>query len=245
MMSRTATRKILERRQADGDLDEDGDEEHQCQKEDRRRQLTDVFGDGLLDGPVVFRHDGAKGPSAGVDDGAVHGDQQCPVGTFRLVDLQGAAAVLHRRQGERLVPQGSRADEGASGCVLDLPVVAGQGRFKARVGQNRRHMQRVADEACRADQLVEIHRQVALHPPFDVAFEQIAQSDAGESESDEDRDRGCRPQSEADRGAPHSSFSGTRYPKPRRVSITSLPSLRRSRATITSIAFGSRSWPES
>ncbi len=96
-----------------------------------------------------------------------------------------------------------------------------------------------------ADELVEIGRQLVVDPALDVSLEEVAEADTGDGKRRDDRDRRGDQQPEADRVAGHAVGSGIRYPKPRRVSIASEPSLRRSRATITSMALVSRSLSKS
>ena len=68
--------QALQRREADGDLDEERRDQDQREQHEGWRKLADIFADRHLDGPVVLRHHGAKRSSAGVDDRALDGDQQ-------------------------------------------------------------------------------------------------------------------------------------------------------------------------
>src|SRR6185312_9956301 len=169
-----------------------------------------------------------------------------PFRPFELFYLSQFAIGFAIRQGKRPVPQRTRAHESAGTDVFHLPVVAGEWNGETWIGQSSPDLKMaVGGKGGCADQVVEVDRQFADDAPLDIQFEQITQSDPGDGERDEYRDGRRRPQPEADRVSHQRQPSGTKYPKPRRVSMTSLPSFRRRRATMTSIAFGSRSLPES
>ena len=82
--------------------------------------------------------------------------------------------------------------------------------MEAWVGEDRQHLQLAVDEIGRADELVEVLRQIALDPSFDMTLEQVAEPDAGDGESDKDGDRRGRPEPETDRTACHAFSSGIR-----------------------------------
>ena len=160
-----------------------------------------------------------------------------------LMQFRGRRFVDRQRQGH--VPERARTHK-LIAIVTDLPIETGQRVGKPRVGRRPRH----DNPARRIDldpgqKLLEMDIQILGNCASDVTLEQQRQGYPGQGQRDDKSRRAAGHEPQPERIPGHPTWSGTRYPKPRRVSIRLGPSFLRTRPISTSMALEScaSSWP--
>ncbi|WP_292578310.1 hypothetical protein [Mesorhizobium sp.] len=103
-MAALRSAQAFQRRQADGDLDEESSHQGGGQHNEGRRKVTDVLANGNFHIAMVFRHHGAKGPPVRIGDRANDGDGELAAGPLEFFLPQLAIACLFG-QGQRCIPQ--------------------------------------------------------------------------------------------------------------------------------------------
>src|SRR5207249_8661696 len=179
--------------------------------------------------------------SIGESDGPFQRDQPPLLGAGDPVPVDRPVGGRIEGQAQRHVPQRPRAEDRPLHTV-DLPV---EPRIRFAEEWVTRLMGQHELPGARALQgsndLLELDRQLGLESTFDVSAEQSRKERAGCGQGEQDPDDRADEQPESEGIDSDHPGSSSRYPRPRTVLMTLTPSLRRSRATKTSMVLESRS----